>query len=133
MKVKAHLVLPKEILEEVDQIAGKRGRSLFIAEGALEKLERERFLKILEETRGRGAWADKRHPDLRSSRDMEACLGKYRDSFFRRPSRFSKSTGKWLPKPLKLSGPKIERSDLRVGGCHHRRHLFAKQPDVGNL
>jgi hypothetical protein len=39
MKVKAHLVLPKEILEEVDQIAGKRGRRLFIAEAALEKLE----------------------------------------------------------------------------------------------
>ncbi len=42
------------------------------------KLERERFLKILEETRG--AWADKRHPDLRSSRDVEAYLGKQRDS-----------------------------------------------------
>ena len=70
--------IPEEILEEVDQIAGKRGRSLFIAEAALEKLERERFLKILEETRG--AWADKRHPDLRSPRDMEAYLGKHRDS-----------------------------------------------------
>jgi metal-responsive CopG/Arc/MetJ family transcriptional regulator len=43
MKVKAHLVLPKEILEEVDQIAGKRGRSLFIAEAALEKLEPQGF------------------------------------------------------------------------------------------
>jgi hypothetical protein len=85
MKVKAHLVLPKEILEEVDQIAGKRGRSLFIAEAALEKLERERFLKILEETRG--AWDDKRHPDLRSSRDMEAYLGKQRDSLQKRRER----------------------------------------------
>lgn len=46
MKVKAHLVIPKEIIEEVDQIAGKRGRSLFIAEAALEKLEREHFLTL---------------------------------------------------------------------------------------
>jgi hypothetical protein len=85
MKVKAHLVIPKEILEEVDQIAGKRGRSLFIAEAALEKLDRERFLKILEETRG--AWADKRHPDLRSPQDMEAYLGKHRDSLQKRWER----------------------------------------------
>ena len=40
--------------------------------------EVDRFLKIVEETRG--AWADKRHPDLRSSRDVEAYLGKHRDS-----------------------------------------------------
>jgi metal-responsive CopG/Arc/MetJ family transcriptional regulator len=52
MKTKAHLVLPRKILEEVDQIAGKRKRSLFIAEATQEKLERERFLKILEETKG---------------------------------------------------------------------------------
>jgi metal-responsive CopG/Arc/MetJ family transcriptional regulator len=82
MKVKAHLVIPKEILEEVDQIAGKRGRSLFITEAALEKLERERFLKILEETRG--AWTDQRHPDLRSSRDLETYLHKQRFSLQKR-------------------------------------------------
>ena len=50
MKTKTHLVLPQEILEEVDQIAGKKKRSLFIAEAAREKLEQERFLKILDET-----------------------------------------------------------------------------------
>jgi metal-responsive CopG/Arc/MetJ family transcriptional regulator len=88
MKVKAHLVIPKEILDEVDQIAGKRGRSLFIAEAALEKLERERFLKILEETRG--AWVDKRHPDLWNSRDMEAYLHKHRDSFQKRRDRLDR-------------------------------------------
>jgi hypothetical protein len=77
--VKNVIQIPEEILDEVDQIDGKRGRSLFIAEAALEKLERERFLKILEETRG--AWADKRHPNLRSSRNMEVYLDKNRDSF----------------------------------------------------
>jgi hypothetical protein len=85
MKVKAHLVIPKEILEEVDQIAGKRGRSLFIAKATLEKLEREHFLKILEETRG--AWADKRHPDLRRSQDVETYLSKHRESLEKRLER----------------------------------------------
>jgi hypothetical protein len=32
MRVKAHLVLPREILEEVDKITGKRKRSFFIEE-----------------------------------------------------------------------------------------------------
>ena len=59
MKTKAHLVIPREILEEVDQIAGKRKRSLFITEATREKLQRERFLRTLEETQG--AWSDKNH------------------------------------------------------------------------
>jgi metal-responsive CopG/Arc/MetJ family transcriptional regulator len=72
MKTKAHLVLPRDILEEVDQIAGKRKRSLFIAEATREKLQRERFLKTLEETQG--AWSDKNHPELKTAKDMELLL-----------------------------------------------------------
>ncbi len=63
MKTKAHLVIPHEVLEEVDRVAGKRKRSLFITEATREKLERELFLKTLDETKG--AWADKNHPELR--------------------------------------------------------------------
>ena len=87
MKVKAHLVIPKEILEEVDHIAGKRGRSLYIAEAAQEKLERERFLKLLEETKG--AWGDSRHPDLKTPQDMERYLGGKRRSLQKRWNRLS--------------------------------------------
>jgi hypothetical protein len=97
MKVKAHLVIPKEILEEVDQIAGKRGRSLFIAEAALEKLERERFLKILEETRG--AWVDKRHPDLRfrSRNGYEEKRGGKNESVSEGPQGFRSQPGSGFP------------------------------------
>ena len=42
MKTKAHLVFPQEILEEVDQIAGKTKRNVFIVKATQEKLERER-------------------------------------------------------------------------------------------
>ena len=85
MKTKAHLVIPHEILEEVDQIAGKRKRTLFIAEATREKLERERFLKILDETQG--AWSDKNHPDLKTSRDMERFLSEKRQSYRKRLKR----------------------------------------------
>ncbi len=81
MKTKAHLVLPREILEEVDQIAGKR-RSLFIAEAPREKLPRERFSKTLEETQG--AWSDKNHPDLKTARDMEKFVGNKRQGYRKR-------------------------------------------------
>lgn len=82
MKMKAHLVIPREILEEVDKIAGKRRRSLFIAEATQEKLERERFLKTLEETKG--AWTDKNHPELKTSRDVERYVKEKRQSYRKR-------------------------------------------------
>jgi len=69
MKSKVHLVIPEGILAEVDRIAGERRRSLFITEATREKLERERFLKVLDETKG--AWTDKDHPELKTDRNVE--------------------------------------------------------------
>jgi metal-responsive CopG/Arc/MetJ family transcriptional regulator len=85
MKTKAHLVFPQNILEEVDQIAGKRKRSLFIVKATQEKLERERFSKALDETKG--AWADKQHAKLRTERDMERYLRERRGSYRKRLKR----------------------------------------------
>lgn len=82
MKMKAHLVLPREILEEVDKIAGKRRRSLFIAEATQEKLERDQFLKTLEETKG--AWTGKNHPELRTPKDVERFVEEKRRSYRKR-------------------------------------------------
>jgi metal-responsive CopG/Arc/MetJ family transcriptional regulator len=87
MKTKAHLVLPREILQEVDQIAGKRKRSLFIAEATLEKLQRERFLGTLEETQG--AWSNKNHSDLKTARDMEQFVSDKRQGYRKRLRRIS--------------------------------------------
>jgi len=64
MKTKAHLVFPQNILEE---------------------LERERFLKTLDETKG--AWSDKHHAALRSERDMEQYLREKRGSHRKRLRR----------------------------------------------
>lgn len=79
MNVKAHLVFPSEILEEVDKISGKRKRSLFIAQATREKIERERFVRTLEETKG--AWSDKNHPELQTAEDMERYLKEKRQSY----------------------------------------------------
>jgi metal-responsive CopG/Arc/MetJ family transcriptional regulator len=87
MKTKAHLVIPHDLLEEVDQIAGKRKRSLFIAEATREKLQRERFLRTLEETQG--AWSDKNHPELKTPRDMEQFVSDKRQSYRKRLKRIT--------------------------------------------
>jgi hypothetical protein len=88
MKTKAHLVIPQEILDEVDRVAGKRKRSLFIAQATKEKLDRERFIKTLQETSG--TWINDRHPDLRSPGDMETYIRKARDSFQKRTENLLK-------------------------------------------
>ncbi len=85
MKTKAHLVFPLDVLEEVDQIAGKRKRSLFIVKATQEKLERERFLKTLDETKG--AWTDEHHAELRTGRDVDRYLRGKRSSYRKRLKR----------------------------------------------
>jgi hypothetical protein len=45
-------VLPEELVEEVDKIAGKRGRSRFIAEAVEAQLRRERQKAAFESARG---------------------------------------------------------------------------------
>lgn len=85
MNIKTHLAIPEEILSEVDQIAGKRRRSLFIAEATREKLERARFLKILETTGG--AWSDKMHPELRTAKSVDSFVREKRQQYRKRLKR----------------------------------------------
>ena len=85
MKIKVYLVFPHSILEEVDQIAGKRKRSLFIVKATQEKLERERFLKTLDETKG--AWTDEHHAEMKAGRDVEQYLKEIRASYRKRLKR----------------------------------------------
>lgn len=57
-KVRTHVMLSKELLEQVDRVAGKRHRSEFIEEAIEDELARTRqaqaFWKIVEEE----AWLD---------------------------------------------------------------------------
>ncbi len=79
MKTKAHIIINHDILNEIDKVAGKRKRSLFIEQATREKLEREKFLKVLEETKG--AWSDKRHPELRTPKDVEQYVREKRQTY----------------------------------------------------
>jgi hypothetical protein len=50
--VRTHVVLPKELVQELDELVGPRHRSEFIAEAAKEKLDRLKRLRAFEEFAG---------------------------------------------------------------------------------
>lgn len=85
MKIKTHLAIPEDLVAEVDRIAGKRRRSLFIAEATREKLARERFLSALKETSG--SWSDRNHPELRSAKAVESYVREKRQGYGKRQRR----------------------------------------------
>jgi metal-responsive CopG/Arc/MetJ family transcriptional regulator len=74
---RTNLTIPEELLAQVDELAGPRGRSQFVAEAVAAKVKRERLRKALDEARG--SWigtASYMTPDeayrwIRSMRDEE--------------------------------------------------------------
>lgn len=50
--VRTNVTLPADVLEEVDELAGPRGRSAYVAEAVLAKVKRDRMRRILDETHG---------------------------------------------------------------------------------
>ncbi len=71
--LRTSVTLPKELLGEIDRVAGARRRSAFLAEAAREKLARLRFDRAA--ARAFGAWTDAAHPDLMTDAD----LARYRE------------------------------------------------------
>jgi metal-responsive CopG/Arc/MetJ family transcriptional regulator len=60
---RTHVLLPAEVLRDIDALVGKRGRSSFLAEVARQEIERRRILKFLE--RKEPAWKLENHPELK--------------------------------------------------------------------
>jgi len=63
MKTKrAHILLPQDLVREIDSIVGPRGRSAFLVQTAREAVQRRKLLRFLEN--GNPAWKDELHPEL---------------------------------------------------------------------
>lgn len=63
MKAKrAHILLPLDLVREIDAIVGPRGRSAFLVETAREAVRRRKLLRFLESETP--AWNDADHPEL---------------------------------------------------------------------
>jgi hypothetical protein len=62
MSHRTHIIIPEPLVEEIDRVVGKRGRSAFLAQAAEKELRRLRQIRALEKSAG--AWKDKDHPEL---------------------------------------------------------------------
>jgi len=65
MNVRTNLLLPKELVDEVDHFAGERGRSRYVAEALRARLKRDRLKEVIERTAG--AWSPDRYPEFATS------------------------------------------------------------------
>lgn len=52
MTVRTNLLLPKELVEEVDRYAGPRGRSRYVAEALAARIRRDRLRDVVRRTAG---------------------------------------------------------------------------------
>lgn len=59
---RAHVLLPEDLLREIDSLVGPRGRSSFLVETARNEVRRQKLLQFLESKAP--AWKDKDHPEL---------------------------------------------------------------------
>jgi hypothetical protein len=60
---RAHVVLPEDLVQEIDKIAGSRGRSAFLADLAKREIKRQQLLQIFK--REEPIWKDEDHPELK--------------------------------------------------------------------
>ena len=59
---RAHVFLPENLLLEIDQLVGQRGRSAFLAEVVSREVQRRKLLTALREAKG--SWKQEDHPEL---------------------------------------------------------------------
>jgi hypothetical protein len=59
---RAHILIPADLLREIDAIVGPRGRSAFLLETAREEVRRRKLLRFLESDEA--AWREREHPEL---------------------------------------------------------------------
>jgi len=74
-KKRTHVVVPEELIMEVDRLSGKRKRSQFIARAIKREIQRLNYIMAVKETAG--AWETKEHPELKDG--SETWVRKLRD------------------------------------------------------
>jgi Arc/MetJ-type ribon-helix-helix transcriptional regulator len=60
---RTHVVLPEELIREIDALVGKRGRSEFLAEVATREVKRRKLIELLEQPGP--IWKSEDHPELK--------------------------------------------------------------------
>ena len=74
-KKRTHVVVPEELIREVDRLSGKRKRSQFIVQAIKKEIQRLNYISAVRETAG--AWKGEDHPELNDG--SESWVRKLRD------------------------------------------------------
>ena len=61
--LRAHVILPVDLVADIDRLVGKRGRSAFLTEIARDEIQRRGQRSALRAAKG--AWKDRDHPELK--------------------------------------------------------------------
>jgi hypothetical protein len=64
---RAHVILPEDLLAEVDRLVGERSRSAFLADIIRQEVQRRNLLAALRDARG--SWKNEDHPELEDGSD----------------------------------------------------------------
>jgi hypothetical protein len=88
---RAHILIPGDLLREIDALVGPRGRSAFLLETARQEVQRRKLLRFLESEDP--AWKDQGHPEL--ARGAAAWVQQLRKQSEDRPRQRTR------PKPAK--------------------------------
>ncbi len=67
IKKRTHVVVPEELVKEIDRLSGKRKRSWFITRAVRKEIQRLNFIEAVKETAG--TWKDEDHPELKKGVD----------------------------------------------------------------
>lgn len=59
---RAHILIPGDLLREIDDLVGPRGRSAFLLETARQEVQRRKLLRFLKSEQP--AWKSEDHPEL---------------------------------------------------------------------
>jgi hypothetical protein len=62
LKRRAHVILPVDVVADIDKLVGKRGRSAFLTELAQREIKLRHQREVLHEIAG--AWKHEDHPEL---------------------------------------------------------------------
>jgi len=67
MNARTHIVIPSELVSQIDKLVGKRGRSQFLHEAARKELKRLQQVAAVE--LAAGSWKAADHPELKGGVD----------------------------------------------------------------
>jgi metal-responsive CopG/Arc/MetJ family transcriptional regulator len=70
VRIATNLSLPRDLVEELDSVAGKRNRSAFVEEAIRHRLRREHLRRMIEETAG--SLDTGNYPEWETSEDVVA-------------------------------------------------------------